>query len=336
MLEKLASYPEQIQKSGTVDILLKGYRTKNNSFWIMIDSNKTIYIQNTLLQNIDNNTTISIYTSPNTLPDYLNDTSSKYRHTIKIAKDIAVIQESKNITLCYYKTPSKYSNVCNRLLQPLRGYLSALLPEILLIGCYDPEQLLTRKLSKKDFLRISQKTPSTIGKNLDKKSEQQYPQHVTSIAKQVQKNVPAKFIASIPDFNSIQIYTDGSTQVRECISAWSVIFNETTYYTGVFKSDNNIIAEMEAVHQALLIVDNKSSITIYTDCLTQILWLTGKAAATTEEIQNKINTIKILIQEKELTVQYKYVQGHSDDKYNNLAHELAYNKAKQHCHNYKK
>ena len=351
MLEKLVSYLEQTQRPNTIDILLKGYRTKNNSFWMMIDSDKTIYIQKTLsqnleitelkaisllLQNIDSNTTVNIYTFDNTLPNYLNDTSSKYRHTIKIAKDIVATQESKNITLCYHKMPGRYSSICNQILQPIRAYLSKLLPEILLIGSYDPEQSTIKKLSKKDFLHISQRTPSTKGENLDGKSEQQYSEHVTNTAKKVRKSVPARFAASISDLSSIQIYTDGSTQNKKGVSAWSVVFDETTYYAGIFENRNAVIAEMEAIYQALLIVDNNSSITIYTDCLTQILWLTGNAAAKTKKIQDKINIIKILVQEKQLTVQYRYVQGHSDNKYNNLAHELAYNKAREHCHDCKK
>lgn len=346
MLEEIEPYLDQTQEPNTLNILLDTLKTKDNSLWIMIDNNATIYIQKTfsynlertqlkaiktLVNKVSNNTTINIFSYPNTIPNYLENKRSAKNPAMKLLTHIIATQESKNLTLCYHTTPIEYINTCKQIISPINAHFKTLAPDILLVGRYNKEYLKTNDIKLTDFICIPQDNLANIKRKLSYKKQDLYFSNNNSVINLIQQHINNSTTVPILNPNFIPIYTDGSTKIENNVSAWSVVFNEKRHYSGIFQGTNNDIAELEAIRQALLIVDNNSSIVIYTDHTQQIFWLTAETKIKSPHLKAQILAIKTLIQDKQLTVEYQYVKGHGNNKYNNLAHILANMTANEYC-----
>jgi ribonuclease HI len=133
-----------------------------------------------------------------------------------------------------------------------------------------------------------------------------------------------------------KIYTDGACSGNPGPGGWgAVIFdgnNNQKNISGNEKNTTNNRMELIAAIMALKKIKDKSDVTIYTDStyvkkgITEwvIKWKkNGWKNANKKPVKNKDLWIKLDELCKKNSVVWKWVKGHSTNKYNNLADELA-------------
>lgn len=121
----------------------------------------------------------------------------------------------------------------------------------------------------------------------------------------------------------IEIYVDGACSGNPGPGGWAVIFKEGGEYSGYIHEATNNIAELEAVYQALVRLNNNERVVIYTDSQVVIGWLQENYMINFEHILIKVESIKTLIKDKNLNLILKKVAGHSGDFLNERADKLA-------------
>lgn len=123
----------------------------------------------------------------------------------------------------------------------------------------------------------------------------------------------------------IPIYTDGSCKGNgrkdsKCsIGVWFGKNDERNLSKRIFGDKlTNIVAELEAIKHAILIV-NQDCI-IYSDCLFAINVLNGVITSKTN--RKLIGEIQSLMGKKNHKIYFEFVYGHCGDEGNENAHEL--------------
>ena len=133
-----------------------------------------------------------------------------------------------------------------------------------------------------------------------------------------------------------KIYTDGACSGNPGPGGWgAVIFdnnNKQKNISGSVKNTTNNRMELSAAIKALENIKTSSEITIYTDStyvkngITEWIlkwkkkeWKNSKK----KPVKNKDLWIKLDDLCEQNKIKWKWVKGHSDNKYNNLADELA-------------
>ena len=134
----------------------------------------------------------------------------------------------------------------------------------------------------------------------------------------------------------ITIYTDGACSGNPGIGGWgAVIFDEKekqNNISGKVKETTNNRMELMAPIMALKKIKPKSDITIFTDStyvkngITE--WIkkwekNGWKSANKKPVKNKDLWIKLSDLCEKNKIVWKWVKGHSNNRYNNLADELA-------------
>ena len=133
----------------------------------------------------------------------------------------------------------------------------------------------------------------------------------------------------------IRIYTDGSCLENPGNGGWAAIINDDgniKKISGSEKSTTNNRMELMAPIMALKKIKSSAEVTIYTDStyvkngITE--WIkkwekNGWKSASKKAVKNKDLWIKLDNLCKDNKVIWKWVKGHSTNKYNNLADELA-------------
>ena len=136
--------------------------------------------------------------------------------------------------------------------------------------------------------------------------------------------------------SNIKIYTDGACSGNPGPGGWgAVIFDQKknqNNISGKEKLTTNNRMELTAPIMALKKIKSNSEVTIYTDStyvksgITE--WIkkwekNGWKNASKKPIKNKDLWIKLDNLNKKNKVTWRWVKGHSTNKYNNLADELA-------------
>ena len=133
----------------------------------------------------------------------------------------------------------------------------------------------------------------------------------------------------------IKIYTDGSCLENPGNGGWAAIINNdgnVKKISGNDKNTTNNRMELLAAIMALKKVHDNSQITIYTDStyvkngITEwvLKWKkNGWKNANKKSVKNKDLWLKLYNLCEKNKVIWKWVKGHSTNKYNNLADELA-------------
>ena len=133
-----------------------------------------------------------------------------------------------------------------------------------------------------------------------------------------------------------RIYTDGACSGNPGPGGWgAVILDQEMSQTNIFgkvKEATNNRMELMAPIMALKKIKTASEITIYTDStyvkngITEWInnWkINGWKNANKKPVKNKDLWIELDSLCKDNLITWKWVKGHSNDKYNNLADELA-------------
>lgn len=94
----------------------------------------------------------------------------------------------------------------------------------------------------------------------------------------------------------------------------------------LIKTGNNV-AELAAVELVLSELPVNSSVKIYTDSNNAIQWLTDKFKRNNPQIDMLYKRVKKIWRNKNLTVEFEWVKGHSKNKWNELC-DLAAKEAK--------
>ena len=132
------------------------------------------------------------------------------------------------------------------------------------------------------------------------------------------------------------IYTDGACSGNPGLGGWgAIIFDEKKKQhniSGKVKDTTNNRMELLAPIMALKNIKTKSEVTIFTDSkyvkdgITE--WIkkwekNGWKSSSKKPVKNKDLWIKLNDLCQKNKVQWKWIKGHSNNKYNNLADELA-------------
>ena len=133
-----------------------------------------------------------------------------------------------------------------------------------------------------------------------------------------------------------KIYTDGACSGNPGPGGWgAVIFDEENNQTNISGNEKNTTnnrMELLAAIMALKKIKSNSDIVIYTDSVYvkngitewMIKWeKNGWKNANKKPVKNKDLWVKLDGLCKKSNVSWKWVKGHSTNKYNNLADELA-------------
>ena len=134
---------------------------------------------------------------------------------------------------------------------------------------------------------------------------------------------------------NVKIYTDGACSGNPGPGGWAAIIiseNETKKIFGGEKLTTNNRMELMAPIMALKKIKSKSNITIFTDStyvkngITE--WIkkwekNGWKSSNKKPVKNKDLWIKLNNLCQKNKVIWKWVKGHSNNEYNNLADELA-------------
>jgi ribonuclease HI len=94
-----------------------------------------------------------------------------------------------------------------------------------------------------------------------------------------------------------------------------------------FDTGNNV-SELAAVYICLQELPPKSTAIIYTDSKNCIMWLTDKFRRNNPQIEDVYKRIKKVWREKELTITFEWIAGHSGNKWNEIC-DLAAKQAKE-------
>ena len=134
----------------------------------------------------------------------------------------------------------------------------------------------------------------------------------------------------------ITIYTDGACSGNPGPGGWgAVIFDEENNQKNISGNDKNTTnnrMELLAAIMALKKIKSNSDVVIYTDSIYvkngitewMVKWeKNGWKNANKKPVKNKDLWLKLNVLCKKSNVSWKWVKGHSTNKYNNLADELA-------------
>ena len=132
------------------------------------------------------------------------------------------------------------------------------------------------------------------------------------------------------------IYTDGACSGNPGPGGWGVVIfdsnNKQKNISGSEKSTTNNRMELSAAIMALKKIKINSEVTIYTDStyvkngITEwvLKWKeNGWKNSNKKPVKNKDLWVKLLNLCEKNKISWKWVKGHSTNKYNNLADELA-------------
>jgi len=133
-----------------------------------------------------------------------------------------------------------------------------------------------------------------------------------------------------------KIYTDGACSGNPGPGGWGAVIldqeNNQKNISGNEKNTTNNRMELLAAIMALKKIKSNSDIVIYTDSIYvkngitewMVKWKkNGWKTANKKQVKNKDLWIKLDELRKKNNVVWKWVRGHSTNKYNNLADELA-------------
>ena len=133
-----------------------------------------------------------------------------------------------------------------------------------------------------------------------------------------------------------KIYTDGACSGNPGPGGWgAVIFDEENNQKNISGNDKNTTnnrMELLAAIMALKKIKSNSDVVIYTDSIYvkngitewMVKWeKNGWKNANKKPVKNKDLWLKLNVLCKKSNVYWKWVKGHSTNKYNNLADELA-------------
>jgi ribonuclease HI len=133
-----------------------------------------------------------------------------------------------------------------------------------------------------------------------------------------------------------KIYTDGACSGNPGPGGWgAVIFDEENNQKNISGNDKNTTnnrMELLAAIMALKKIKSNSDVVIYTDSIYvkngitewMVKWeKNGWKNANKKPVKNKDLWLKLNVLCKKSNVSWKWVKGHSTNKYNNLADELA-------------
>ena len=132
------------------------------------------------------------------------------------------------------------------------------------------------------------------------------------------------------------IYTDGACSGNPGPGGWGVVIfdnnNKQKNISGSEKNTTNNRMELSAAIMALKKIKTNSEVTIYTDStyvkngITEwsLKWKeNGWKNSNKKPVKNKDLWVKLLNLCEKNKISWKWVKGHSTNKYNNLADELA-------------
>lgn len=135
----------------------------------------------------------------------------------------------------------------------------------------------------------------------------------------------------------LKAYLDGSYNITKNIGGWAYVLldeqdNILDKNSGALTQATNNICELYALYSLIGDLPEKSYVEVYSDSQYLVNMFTAwkeKFLDNPYKYKNYelIKAILNIIEEKELTVNFYWVKGHSDNKYNNLANDLA-NKAR--------
>ena len=133
-----------------------------------------------------------------------------------------------------------------------------------------------------------------------------------------------------------KIYTDGACSGNPGPGGWgAVIFDEENNQKNISGNDKNTTnnrMELLAAIMALKKIKSNSDVVIYTDSIYvkngitewMVKWeKNGWKNANKKPVKNKDLWLKLNVLCKKSNVSWRWVKGHSTNKYNNLADELA-------------
>ena len=126
------------------------------------------------------------------------------------------------------------------------------------------------------------------------------------------------------------IYTDGACKGNPGIGGWGAILMygaETREIKGYTAATTNNRMELNAVIQALKILKRQCQVIIYTDSqyvqrgMTE--WLEGWQKKNWKNVKNPDLWQELVAAAQAHQIEWRWVRGHSGDKYNERADELA-------------
>ena len=159
---------------------------------------------------------------------------------------------------------------------------------------------------------------------------------VTPVAKSDNKTKAMEDMGAIADMvkdnnSTINIYTDGSYDVNTCVVGYGVVFtkgDKVLFKTGgstrsTEDGPRNVLGEIEAVILALrtAIINNYKDICIYYDYAGVEKWVTGEWKAKNKLTKSYVETFNLL--SMIVNVSFVKVEGHSGNKFNDMADEIA-------------
>jgi len=135
----------------------------------------------------------------------------------------------------------------------------------------------------------------------------------------------------------LKAYLDGSYDINKNIGGWAYVLldeqdNILDKNSGALTQATNNICELYALYSLVKDLPEKSYVLVYSDSQYLVNMFTiwkEKFLENPYKYKNYefIKSILNIMEEKELTVNFYWVKGHSDNRYNNLANNLA-NKAR--------
>jgi ribonuclease HI len=135
--------------------------------------------------------------------------------------------------------------------------------------------------------------------------------------------------------NTVQIWADGACSGNPGPGGWAAVLVHVP--TGAVKElssrvdhTTNMRMELTAIEQGLLAIHKPGQeVTVYTDALNAINWLTGAWKVKDAEIGRLVGNIRAVVREMDHTVTYQHVNGHSGVALNERANSLAQAEAQQ-------
>ncbi len=124
----------------------------------------------------------------------------------------------------------------------------------------------------------------------------------------------------------VKMYTDGSCSGNPGPGGWGVVLtakNKQKQLSGYLPQTTNNEAELYAVLQGLRAIKASCNVKVYTDSQNAIGWLSGRYKCKKPHLVQIRNQIWETILDKNISVSYVKVKGHSGDPLNDLADALA-------------
>ena len=133
----------------------------------------------------------------------------------------------------------------------------------------------------------------------------------------------------------IQLWADGACSGNPGPGGWGFVLvhlptGTTKEHSGAVDNATNNRMELLAIEQGLLAIRKpRQWVTVYTDSLGAINWLTGRWKIKDREIARLAGNIKALVAEMSLNVAYRHVDGHTGVALNERANKLAQTQARR-------